>query len=292
MQRFKWRAEDLIDLFSVFPPSLTEDKLNIDENGFDNDNFISYEEEAEDGIKEEEGELQAAKPVLIKFQSVVKASESKNLKTNTPKMKCLKCGKKYRFMHKHSQESCDKENERKEKKEKYKVPCEQCGKLVAGIKGMKIHMERHTPKQERTYYNCDKCAYRTLSKMYLRRHLENHAGVVLETCHLCGGKYKRLEKHIKRNHNSNLKYFENILIKCEICGKEIKKARLSNHMKQVHTERKHACHLCSYKAQTNYNLKLHISKSHLGVKELEKEQCPHCDVITSNLPYHLNTYHP
>ena len=68
--------EDLIDLFSIFLPSFTEDKLNMDTNGFDNDNSISYAYEVE---AEEEGELQAAKPVLIKFQSVVMALIVNNL---------------------------------------------------------------------------------------------------------------------------------------------------------------------------------------------------------------------
>ena len=201
--------------------------------------------------------------------------------------KCLKCGIKYRT--KHPQESCD--NYMKLKKNRYrpKVPCELCGKSYTN---KKTHMERwHTPQQERTYYNCDQCAYRSLNKQTLTRHMKNHEGVVLETCHVCGRKFKDLKGHILRHHSSEANY-GNIMVKCEICGKDMRKIALYTHRRTMHMERKWACHLCSYKAQTNYNLKLHISKSHLGVKELEKEQCPHCDVITTNLPHHLKIYHP
>ena len=339
-------------LFSGSASSHSNNTLNIDENILDNDNLMSEEVKAEDDIKvDEEGESHVpVKPVLIKFQSVVKTSKSKSSKAKCPKVKCLKCGEKYRFINKHTQEKCDKVRFRKSKCSRTKclkcgvkfrdinkhtdeacykerssrgsrVPCELCGKILR--KDVMIrHMERfhnseglttfpcelcgkmlpqrlsirkdhmikfHNPEGP-TYYNCDKCAFKTIHYHYLKRHMTNHEGF-LETCHICGGKYKRLEVHIRRNHNSNITDMKNMIVKCEICGKEVRKVGLSDHMKHVHTERKHACHLCSYKAQTGYNLKLHISKSHLGVKELEKKQCPECDILTTNLSYHLKHYH-
>ena len=288
--------DDLADLFSVSSPSFTKDR-HSDENAFANDHFMPAEAKAEDSIKiEEEGEL----PVLIKFQNTAKTTNANcrqrrigNIWT-CPKEKCIQCGKKYRYMDKHTQEICDKvkagiRNYAKNYKEAKasKVPCELCGKILTNW-GMNKHMEIHNPVG-RTYYNCDQCAYRTVSKQALTQHMKNHEGVVLETCHICGGKYKDLKKHINRSHNNKN---NNLMVKCESCGKEIRKMHLAVHMKQVHMERKYACHLCSYKAQSNSNLKLHISKSHLGVKELKKEQCPHCDVRTRSLQHHLKIYHP
>ena len=283
---------DITQMFSINESPLTNTKGTFSKD--DPDTFMSDEVEAVDNIKvEEEGEIHIqAKPVLIKFQSIIRAKKNKESKKGTkcPKTKCLKCFKNYRYMEKHTPEKCDRERARQMKRE-YKVPCELCGKLLTQ-KHMKSHMQKWHNPEEKTYYNCDQCAFRTSYMNVLKQHMKDHEeGVVLETCHICGGKYKRLEQHIKRSHPKP-NYYTNVVIKCEICGKEIKKARLSNHMKQMHMERKHACHLCSYKAQTSYNLKLHISKSHLGVKELEKEQCPHCDVLTTNLPYHLKIYHP
>ena len=292
--------DDLIDLFSVSSPSFTKDTYS-DENAFVNDHFVPDGAEAEDSIKvEEEGEL----PVLIKFQNTAKTTNENRQQRRIgniwtcPKEKCIQCGKKYRYMDKHTQEICDKvkatirkyaKNYRKEKASQGKVPCELCGKILTNCRStIKKHMEIHNP-EGRTYYNCDQCAYRTVSKQSLTQHMKNHEGVVLETCHICGGKYKDLVKHIHRSHNNKNK---NLMVKCESCGKEIRKMSLAVHMKLVHMERKYACHLCSYKAQSNSNLKLHISKSHLGVKELKKEQCPHCDVRTRSLQHHLKIYHP
>ena len=291
--------DDIMHLFSVSASQIIN-SLNIDENSFDNDNFMPEEMGAEDDIKvEEEGELHVAKPVLIKFQSVVKASENKDFKSNGPKIKCLKCGKKFRFINKHTQEKCDKvikkkklsrskhRDEQSHEERNRRVPCELCGNILRP-NTMKIHMERFHNSEGRTYYNCDQCTYRSLCKQSLTSHMKNHEGVVLETCHICGGKFKSLNLHIRRNHTND----PNITVKCEICGKDIKKLQISQHMKKMHMERQYACNLCSYKAQSNYNLKLHISKSHLGVKELEKKQCPHCEVCTTNLQYHLKIYHP
>ena len=307
--------DDMMHLFSGSASLHT-----FDDNAFDNDKFMPEEMEDEDDIKvEEEGELHLAKPVLIKFQSVIKASESRDFQSNSPKIKCLKCGKKYRFLNKHTQEKCDNartsnklsrtkcpktkclncgvkyrdinkhtdEQCYKERTRRPRIPCELCGNILRKA-AMKLHMERFHNSEERTYFNCDKCTYRSLNKVSLTRHMRNHEGMVLETCYICGGKYKALDLHILRNHTND----PNITVKCEVCGKEVKKLQIKNHIKKMHMERQHACNLCSYKAQSKYNLKLHISKSHLGVKELEKKQCPHCDVCTTNLPYHLKIYHP
>ena len=100
------------DLFSasVSPPSNTKamDTSGFIENTFDNemDNFMPEAPEAEDNIKvENKGELHTqAKPVLEKFQCVA----SKSKRTKHPMTKCLKCGRKYRFINKHTQENCDK----------------------------------------------------------------------------------------------------------------------------------------------------------------------------------------
>ena len=82
------------------------------------------------------------------------------------------------------------------------------------------------------------------------------------------------------------------MINCEECGKQIRKVSYKSHIKKVHGERRHACHLCSYKAQSSYNLKLHISKSHLGLKEIPKEKCQYCDVVATNIPLHMKDHHP
>ena len=80
-------------------------------------------------------------------------------------------------------------------------------------------------------------------------------------------------------------------VKCNECGKQFSKYRLKRHMTLMHQERKFACHLCTYKAQTGNNLRLHINKSHLGIMEFPKYKCPHCDIDTTNLDWHIHSVH-
>ena len=280
------------DLFSasVSSPSNTKakDTSGLTENTFNNEmgNFKPEEAEAEDNIKvENKGEFQTqAKPVLKKVQ----CATNKSNRTKHPMTKCLKCGRKYRFINKHTQENCDKVIKRRNIISKKSLPCELCGKIMTKP-NLRFHMRSWHNPEEAESYNCDQCDYVTKKQARFHLHMNIHGRVTLEPCHICGGKYKRLDWHIKRNHSNDPK---NLLVNCEICGKEFQRSHISKHKKNMHMERKFGCHLCSYKAQTSYNLKLHISKSHLGVKELEKEQCPHCDVLTTNLPYHLKIYHP
>ena len=63
------------------------------------------------------------------------------------------------------------------------------------------------------------------------------------------------------------------------------------HIKKIHDRVKDKlCPHCSYATYSGYNLKLHISKMHLGGK-LVKQPCPFCDVSTTNVDYHIEIYH-
>ena len=108
-------------------------------------------------------------------------------------------------------------------------------------------------------------------------------------CTECGKSFfglKLYKAHFERLHTEQQEK-----VKCNECGKQFSKYRLKIHMKLMHQERKFACHLCTYKAQTGYNLRLHINKSHLGIKEFPKYKCPHCDIDTTNLDWHIKVHH-
>ena len=164
--------------------------------------------------------------------------------------KCLKCGRKYRFINKHTQENCDKVIKRRNIISKKSVPCEICGKIMTKP-NLRFHMRSWHNPEEAESYNCDQCDYVTKKQARFHLHMNIHGRVTLEPCHICGGKYKRLDWHIKRNHSNDPK---NLLVNCEICGKEFQRSHISKHKKNMHMERKFGCHLCSYKAQTKYNL--------------------------------------
>ena len=179
----------------------------------------------------------------------------------------------------------------KYEKENPQIACDECGKLLLNENSLKSHLQ-HVHNIDNIFYHCDKCEFKTSSKPYLKDHIRSVHEVAYVTCHICGKKVKghkdqdRLRRHIRMYHE------EQKMVKCDICGKEFKHSHIQKHIKNIHEERKFPCELCSYKAQTSFNLKLHISKSHLGVKELPKSQCQYYEVATTHLPYHLKRYHP
>ena len=91
---------------------------------------------------------------------------------------------------------------------------------------------------------------------------------------------------------SHMQAHNNEMGNCDICGKEMRKVRILRHKKDVHFERKYPCLQCNYRAINSFNLRLHVSKSHLGIKDLVKEQCQYCDVQTTNLERHVRIQHP
>ena len=177
----------------------------------------------------------------------------------------------------------------KYEKENNQIACHECGKLLLNEHCLKGHLQ-HVHNFDNIFYHCDKCEFKTSNKSYLKSHIRSVHEVAYVTCHLCGKKVKghqdRLRTHIRRYHE------EQKMVKCDLCGKEFKRSHIQRHIQNIHEERRFPCEFCSYKAQTSFNLKLHISKSHLGVKELPKSQCQYCEVTTTNLPYHLKRYHP
>lgn len=217
--------------------------------------------------------------------------------TNEKKKKCYKCNSFVWKLERHLEE-CGKilDAELKPSLKSREgagdpVACDQCGKVVTNKYCLKIHIESvHNPDKQ--VHSCDRCPYTTTYKRNLMLHIKNiHEAGEFIACHICGVKIKggagNLSRHIFRLHTES----QTERVKCEECGKEVKASHLNNHRTKVHGERKFACHMCSYRAQTGYNLKLHISKSHLGVKELPKDQCQYCDVVTTNLPHHMKLFH-
>ena len=124
----------------------------------------------------------------------------------------------------------------------------------------------------------------------LKGHIKNQHESETVQCNECGKTFygnKLLKAHVFRMHSEVGQEME----QCKECGLKTKKIRMKVHMAHMHMERKWACQLCNYKAQTGYNLRLHVSKSHLGIKELPKHKCPHCETVTTNLEYHIKSSH-
>ena len=294
----KTSEEDSLDKKSLnFNPAQNIDNCsdhdgdNFDNDISDNDSDLTtvinikkrekrpYTKKSEKTLKEEKIECPScSKSFSRKYYKKYHYNVCNNHGIHPRKVMCTNCGKTfskttYEMTHYYECNNLPKINE---------VECEKCGKKFDHEHALKKHMANvHTNLD----IMCDKCDFKTTNERYLLTHLKTHQKKQMITCDLCGKEVNKLSmsKHM-RKHSAKM-------VPCDICGKEFLDTRIKNHKKRVHS-RDYPCSQCNYAAADNYNLRLHISKMHLGVKDLEKFQCSFCDVQTTNLAWHIKIYHP
>ena len=139
---------------------------------------------------------------------------------------------------------------------------------------------------------CSKCEYSTKDSANFKRHIERkHSGLSRVPCQFCGEVFKDIKKHLQRTICGN-NGVERVKVPCEQCDKLFSnRGKMREHLRKIHSGvRNETCSQCAYTTYSKYNMKLHIAKVHLGTG-LIKNICPHCDKETSNIVYHLNTFH-
>ena len=306
-----------------FDENKIDPKQELDDNQEELDLMELVETETEDNkdIKSQNEEIK------INFLKKEKKRKIDEFQGEKDKTFCTICGKKVKsiknHMKYHNSTSCTlcgkavivtnmkrhiKEVHEGERKTTPAI-CQICGHVSVTEQALKLHVgSKHSEK----IHNCSQCEFKTGSESALRAHIKNvhgekkfmceycdyssnikknllehlktHSERTFVTCPVCGKSVISLQSHM-HSHNTDRG-------NCDICNKEVKLAQMSKHKKNVHGERKYPCQHCNYKAKDSYNLKLHVSKSHLGLKEIPKEQCSFCDVQTTNLNLHLRRYHP
>ena len=93
-------------------------------------------------------------------------------------------------------------------------------------------------------------------------------------CPHCGEHFNRLQQHILYKHSTEKPF------KCQKCdfAHALEKG-LKGHMRTVHPKKSalKICHICSFKAVTNQQLRIHVESKHDKIKNIE---CPHegCDL--------------
>ena len=89
-------------------------------------------------------------------------------------------------------------------------------------------MIKHT--EDKQYYHCEQCNYKTVIKSKVKEHLATHSDARFG-CEMCGKQYKT-KIHLKRHFESE---HEKIRYTCESCGFEAKrKEYLKNHINTSH----------------------------------------------------------
>ena len=205
----------------------------------------------------------------------------KHRSENHPSYKCSFCGE-----NKFTKSSLDNHVESQHLED---VPCPHCGMTFATKASLNLHIDRIHNDNEPV--KCTMCDYKTNVPMEMRQHFKRrHTEETLKNCEFCGEIFKDLKNHLRRTNCGGPS--ERKKVPCVHCAKEFSSGdKMREHVKRIHEGVKDKfCSQCSYATYSNFNLKLHITKMHLGTG-LVKQGCPYCDKETTNLDYHIQTYH-
>ena len=166
-----------------------------------------------------------------------------------------------------------------------KRTCPYCGVKISALSS---HIKwMHEGKEEQ----CSKCDYKTKRPGHVEKHYKRmHTEETKSACEVCGQIFKCMKRHLANTACGGL---DKERYKCDLCTKDFsRKEKLRDHVKNVHEKiSDRHCPYCSYATYKQYNLKLHITKVHMGGAGMEKQACPHCDKETTNLEHHLKIYH-
>ena len=168
------------------------------------------------------------------------------------------------------------------------LKCPYCGIQLSSPKTTAEHIKMvHTG----AILKCPNCEFQSRRKYDIKAHYKRmHTEHGNTTCQFCGKVFKKIKEHLKGTLCGKDKG-DRDKTTCEQCGIIVKTKSKYRHIKQVHGKVKDKqCTQCHYATYDNFNLRLHVSKVHLG-KSLEYENCPHCSERTSNLKRHIDTYH-
>ena len=176
-----------------------------------------------------------------------------------------------------------------EREHQDKVKCPHCELFCNTRSVLKQHINRlHSIK---LYEKCIKCDYQSHVQKEMVSHFKRrHTDDLKEVCNHCGEIFKGLKRHLRRTGcggEVTLQQFP-----CSQCDKIFYvNPELQRHIKTVHQGLKdRKCTQCSYSTSNGYNLRVHITTIHVGEK-VTKQDCPHCDKLTTNLDHHINIWH-
>ncbi|OXA47342.1 Zinc finger protein 91 [Folsomia candida] len=207
--------------------------------------------------------------------------------------------------------------------------CSFCDKRFSTLGNMRLHVDvKHPPNREKIH-SCDKCEYRSHSKVYLAQHVKRHnpanrgKNPARFPCTLCGKEFKirkDLETHIsmhttekayvcstcgrsfshanslKRHEATHLEKSIRKVFNCEFCPQDFSfRTSLQRHVQLVHeNQRNHPCTFCDERFSTSTNMKRHVEARHPA--NMEKiHSCDKCEFAThsnANLAHHVRRYNP
>ena len=138
--------------------------------------------------------------------------------------------------------------------------CGQCGAVYQYEKAFQKHFQTHRDDLGKDILNCDQCSHICQTEEQLKEHKENkHTPFDCDQCDSVSSSSKALEKHKRKMHSKAQD-------QCHLCGKNVKRTSMTNHVKMVHQAdemRRHICNICGNKYKTKTDLDRHYTK-HTG----------------------------
>ena len=142
--------------------------------------------------------------------------------------------------------------------------CGQCGAVYQYKKAFQKHFQTHRDDGGKDILNCDQCSHICQTEEQLKEHkAKKHTHFDCDQCDSVSSSSKALEKHKRKMHAKAQD-------QCHLCGKNVKRTSMTNHVKMVHQAeemRRHICNVCGNKYKTKTDLDRHYTK-HTGCSVL------------------------
>jgi len=190
---------------------------------------------------------------------------------------------------------------------KERFHCGLCDEVCAQLP---VHVGRNHAELN---FKCSQCTVAVGSGYLLRLHEKVHLSQAMP-CNICGKEVKDMKNHMLQKHDAVkygkikctecpkvfvknaefLRHFNNVHLglkePCPICGKEMLPNKINCHVKMVHEKVKnHFCPNCGKGFFDKRDMELHVSRVHLGKKEL----CMECgkELSAGQLKKHIAKCH-
>ena len=165
----------------------------------------------------------------------------------------------------------------------YQFQCDECDFVTDSSAYFSTH-QRVRHREEGRVYSCDICFQTFTFSWGVKLHkedLHHNETFKCEHCSLITNSQRNIERHMKQAHFPGC----DILDKCNICGKEVKRKNLKRHEQEHQRPRRRgnsssdqfSCKQCNYTTTTSTYLKMHVLKKHPSYKL----KCDHCSFVTA-----------
>ncbi|KAL3276070.1 hypothetical protein HHI36_020791 [Cryptolaemus montrouzieri] len=167
-----------------------------------------------------------------------------------------------------------------------------CSHCISNQTPEKSDFEKYVNNVHRVIklYKCSNCDYQNALEYDLQEYInKQHLDIKSYKCSNC-----KFEESTNDDFTKNLNGIQFVRShKCSQCDyQSTKKSNLKQHIIRVHLGLKqYKCDQCDYKSAQKSHVNHHLNSVHLGIKEYKCNQCDHQATTKSDLNRHVNSVH-